>query len=335
MPHVLLACGIGGVGKTALAGLVAREMGTQVKVISGQTSVDKMRKLLTSMNDGDVIFYDEIHQAASGGRARAEWLLHYLQDGILLGPLGPMEVPAVTIVGATTEVGRLPPTIVSRFLVPPLSGYQLAEATLIAEGMAPGIFTSCGLPLPSWGVLVSVAEAGNRNPRAIRHILNTVRDIALVDGHEMGDAYDLGAALDLLEITEDGLNLTMCRYLMVLHDSVRRRCRRVDARIDHARARWPCGCGAGPAAEGSDHAHSTGAAADRLRCPSCTDHHALITLAARWHDRVTRCGLLSAQNGGCYRNRSPCNGSIRSPRCNPAQGCSERGSEAAKNGTSS
>ena len=77
-----------------------------------------MRKLMTTLNDGDVIFHDEIHQAANGGRTRAEWLLHYLQDGVLLGPLGPMKVPAVTIIGTTTEVGRLQPTIVSRFMIP-------------------------------------------------------------------------------------------------------------------------------------------------------------------------------------------------------------------------
>ena len=219
MPHVLLACGIGGCGKTALAGLVAREMDTQVKVISGQTSVDKMRKLMTAMNDGDVIFYDEIHQAASGGRTRAEWLLHYLQDGVLLGPLGPMKVPAVTIIGATTEVGRLQPTIVSRFMVPPLSGFGLADATLIAQQMSSRIFESCGLPLPSWDNHVAVANSGNCNPRAMRQILSTVRDIALIEGLATSGGYDLAAALDLLEITTDGLTLTMRRYITTLHDA--------------------------------------------------------------------------------------------------------------------
>lgn len=219
MPHVLLACGLHGIGKTALAGLVAREMGTQVKVITGQTSVDKMRKLLVGMADGDVIFYDEIHQAVKGGAAKGEWMLHYLQDGVLLGPLGPMDVPAVTIIGATTEIGKLPPTIISRFLIPPLAGYQLGEAALIAERMTSGIFTSCGLPLPCWEVLVAVARAGNCNPRAMRHILSTVRDIAVVEGHANDAGYDLAMTLDMLEVTEDGLNLTMRRYLTVLHGS--------------------------------------------------------------------------------------------------------------------
>lgn len=173
---------------------------------------------MTSMNDADVILYDEIHQAAAGGRAKAEWLLHFLQDGVLLGPMGPVAVPAITIIGATTEVGKLAPTIVSRFLVPPLTAYGLADATLIAQQMTPAVFTSCGLPLPGQDLCLAVAHAGNRNPRAIRSILNTVRDLALVEGFpETG--YDIAATLKMLEITPDGLTLTMTRYLTLLHDS--------------------------------------------------------------------------------------------------------------------
>ena len=219
MPHVLLACGIGGVGKTALAGLVAREMGTQVKVISGQPSIHTMRKLMLTLDDGDSIFIDEVHQLVAGGRVRAEWLLHYLQDGVLLGPSGPLEVPAVTIIAATTEVGKLPSTIVSRFMVPPLSGYSADEATLIAQQMAGGIFRACGLPTPSWDLYAAVASAGNCNPRAMRQMLCTVRDIALVEGLFVTGDYDIAAALDLLEITPDGLTLTMRRYLTTLHDA--------------------------------------------------------------------------------------------------------------------
>ena len=219
MPHTLLACGIGGVGKPALAGLGAREMGTNVKVISGQPSIHTMRKLMLTMEDGDSIFIDEVHQLVSGGRVRAEWLLHYLQDGVLLGPSGPLEVPAVTIIAATTEVGKLPSTIVSRFMVPALCGYSAEEATLIAQQMAAGIFEPFGLSAPSWGLFAAVASAGNCNPRAMRQMLCTVRDIALVEGLSVTGAYDIADALDLLEITPDGLTLTMRRYLTTLHDA--------------------------------------------------------------------------------------------------------------------
>jgi Holliday junction resolvasome RuvABC ATP-dependent DNA helicase subunit len=62
---------------------------------------------------------------------------------------------------------------------------------------------------------LQIAMAGNNNPRAMRQVLNTLLDIALVEG---GD-YDIKATLDMMEITPDGLTLTMRKYLTVLHDN--------------------------------------------------------------------------------------------------------------------
>ena len=64
-----------------------------------------------------------------------------------------------------------------------------------------------------------MANSGNCNPRAMRQILSTVRDIALIEGLATSGGYDLAAALDLLEITTDGLTLTMRRYITTLHDA--------------------------------------------------------------------------------------------------------------------
>ena len=100
-----------------------------------------------------------------------------------------------------------------------MAGYNLADATRIAQQMSSRIFESCGLPVPSWDIHVAVANSENCNPRARRQMLCTVRDIALVEGLSVTGDYDIAAALDLLEITPDGLTLTMRRYLTTLHDS--------------------------------------------------------------------------------------------------------------------
>ena len=218
MPHVLLACGEGGIGKTALAGLCAREMGTNVVVISGQTSVDKMRKLFARMSDGDIIVYDEIHQAVKGGAAKSEWMLHYLQDGVLMGPMGAMQCPQVTIIGATTESAKLPETVVSRFVLPELTGYSDDEAAEIALQAARAKLSSCGLPLPSWDVCLRIAAAGNNNPRAMGQVLSTLRDIALIDGYDESGEYDIASTLEMMGLTADGLNRCARRYLIALHE---------------------------------------------------------------------------------------------------------------------
>lgn len=217
MEHTLLSSGRPGIGKTSLALLCAQEMRATMHVATGSLGLGDARLIFANLDDGDVLFIDEIHQLVQGGKAKAEWLLHYLQDGVLVGPLGPEEQPAVTIIGATTDAGRLPETILDRFPVRPmLSGYTLEEAAKIAQGMAKRIFTD--LPVPSAANCREVALAASFNPRVIRSILSTVRDIALVHNARnlTGRDYDLTEALRWLGLTPDGLNDTMRRYLVVL-----------------------------------------------------------------------------------------------------------------------
>jgi Holliday junction resolvasome RuvABC ATP-dependent DNA helicase subunit len=72
------------------------------------------------MEDGDVLFLDEIHMLVAGGKAGAEWLLPLLQNGVLITAKGAEEVPRVTILGATTDVQKLPERFISRFKHRPL-----------------------------------------------------------------------------------------------------------------------------------------------------------------------------------------------------------------------
>lgn len=219
LPHTLLACGQPGIGKTSLALLLAQEMRAELKIASGQITMQDARLLFAEMQDGGCLFIDEIHQVAAGSSTRAEWLLHYLQDGMLIGPLGPEKQPEITIIAATTEAGKLKPTILDRFEIrPALTGYTDEEATKIAQGMAKRIFTAHELPMPSPANCHAVAVAASCNPRVIRSILTALRDIALVhNGRNIqGRSYDLTEALAWLGLSADGLNDTMRRYLMVL-----------------------------------------------------------------------------------------------------------------------
>jgi len=149
----------------------------------------------------------------------AEWLLHLLTDGVLMGPTGPEAQPLITVIGATTDVGRLPETLVSRFgLRPVLAAYSDHEGCIIAMKMAPAIFTDLA-PFPSVEDFTAIATAANNNPRLIRAVLESLRDLALVDLDSVydGAAYDLSEALTWLGLTGDGLTYLALRYLQALH----------------------------------------------------------------------------------------------------------------------
>lgn len=221
LEHVLLSSPEPGIGKTSLALLCGMELGTNVKVVSGKIPPAQARIALSGLEDGDVLFYDEIHMAVQGGKGNAEWLLHLLQDGVIMGPMGPEAQPKITIIGATTDVGRLPKTIIDRFAKrPDLSPYSDEEATSIALGKAGRLFTTPASPFPSLENLQDVARAAVNNPRIIGHILSNLRDIAVTTEAENYDrdarSYDLTEALAWMGLTGDGLDRTARRYLVAL-----------------------------------------------------------------------------------------------------------------------
>ena len=220
LDHTLLATGLHGVGKTSMAKLIAYTLGTGLVELSGKISVEEIRPVLKGMADGDVLFIDEIHQLVAGGTTKAEWLLHLLQDGVLMTARGPEPMPKVTVLAATTDVQKLPETILSRFMNrPTLEAYTDEEAAKIAEGMAIKLgFNDVLLRTPSKETLAGVAYASNNAPRDIKALLTALRNAALT-GHSMitEDAtYDLTMALQWAGVTYDGLPRLAQDYLCVL-----------------------------------------------------------------------------------------------------------------------
>ncbi len=213
LDHVLIAS-ISGAGKTSLARLIASELGVGLVELSGVIGVDEARAALQSMKDGDVLFIDEIHMMVAGGKAKAEWLLPFLQTGKLLTSRGAEPMPDVTVIGATTDVQKLPHTITDRFIIQPmLVPYRDTEAVQILAGMAQRMgFGSDGLPPVPDDDLAALARAANNSPRGMRNLLATYRDTLFqADG-----GYDLDLALSWRGVTRDGLDQVAQDYLMVL-----------------------------------------------------------------------------------------------------------------------
>jgi Holliday junction DNA helicase RuvB len=213
LDHVLIAS-ISGAGKTSLARLIAHELGVGVLELSGVIGVDEARQALSAMKDGDVLFIDEIHMMVSGGKSKAEWLLPFLQTGKLLTSRGSEPMPDVTVIGATTDVQKLPHTITDRFIIQPmLAPYRDSEAVQILTGMAARMgFGTDDLPAVPETDLAALAEAANNSPRGMRNLLATYRDTLF----QAGGAYDLDMALSWRGVTRDGLDQVAQDYLLVL-----------------------------------------------------------------------------------------------------------------------
>ncbi len=215
LEHVLIASGLAGIGKSSLARLIASELGAGLLALSGVIAVDEARTALRAMRDGDVLFIDEIHQIVGGNRARAEWLLHLLQDGRLLTARGAEPMPDVTVVAATTDAQKLPETILDRFVIQPtLVPYDEAEALMIASGLAGrmGFGGDVLGPVPN-ADLIALTQAANNAPRTMRKLLATYRDTAF-RGEET--RFDVDAALRWAGYTRDGLDEVAQKYLLVL-----------------------------------------------------------------------------------------------------------------------
>lgn len=208
--HVLLY-GPAGLGKTTLAHIIAKEMGVNIKVTSGPAieKVGDLGSILTNLDDGDVLFIDEIHRL---NKMIEEVLYPAMEDyklDIIIGK-GPaartiqLDLPRFTLIGATTRLGSLSNPLRNRFgSTHRLEFYTPEEIEKIVTRSSHIL----GIGVDSAGA-ETIAVSSRQTPRVANRILKRVRDYAQIKGEEMISANIAREALTLYEIDPLGLEPT-------------------------------------------------------------------------------------------------------------------------------
>ncbi len=208
LDHVLLY-GPPGLGKTTLAGIIANELGVNIRTTSGP-AIEKqgdLAAILTNLNPGDVLFIDEIHRLS---RSVEEILYPAMEDyalDIIIGK-GPsarsirIDLPKFTLIGATTRAGQMTTPLRDRFgVILKLDLYTPEELATIVRRNA----SILNMKISDDGA-VEIARRSRGTPRIANRLLKRVRDFAQIKGDGEINSEIANYALNKLEIDELGLD---------------------------------------------------------------------------------------------------------------------------------
>lgn len=213
LDHTLLVAQ-SGTGKSTFSHVIAEELGVDVYEVEAPVSYDTLDQLRETMNDGDILKIEEIHQQGimerrgRNGGTQPEVLYSIMEDRTMATPTGILPYPAITLIGTTTDEGLLPDAFINRFaLRPRLQPYTEDQMIFMAARNAKALGHTIRR-----NAARALARASRRVPREMN---NLVRNAAMYDVEPI----DLATVLHVLEtngIAQDGLTADMQAMLTFL-----------------------------------------------------------------------------------------------------------------------
>lgn len=215
LDHILLV-GPSGTGKTTFAHVIAHELGARVWQFEAPIGSDTLFELATVMEEGDILFLDEIHQQAAGDRrgrqssTKPEILFSLMEDFTLPTGEGVIPFPRITVMGATTDEGALPDAFVNRFPIRPRLGHYTEDDMAEIAMRSAAKFNLDLTPLAAR----TFARASRGVPREINNFIRNA--YMLYDLDVVRPEMATGVVRTLCGYTDDGLTPDMQAMLTFL-----------------------------------------------------------------------------------------------------------------------